>query len=448
VTFRRNISLTFSLALLSIVMMNACQRQLHFDELPADGTLSKDVGGNCKPVIVGGTFTKGKNLADTNYVQVEVNVTTEGAYTLGSDTTNGYWFSASGNFSGTGTFEVKAIAHGKPLAPGNDAFNIRFNSSSCSFAVTVAEGGVGSFSFLGAPNSCTGAVVTGTYIKGVQLDNTNTAKVQVYVTSPGTFSFSSNVVNGYQFSASGTLPNYGNQTIILNGSGSPANVGIDVFTLNAGFSSCTIVDTVKDNIPLGSQNHFPITHNSKWVYDDLSSSNDSVVRVFNDSAFVNGSMYRTMHQTSRFGNANFLFRRDVDNMYYDQGAVDRYTSTVTYNPPVIDDLPFLQEGLINNSNWVTPNYSGMATFGQTILIRYLFTCTNSNASVTVNGKSFTQVYQIQMKVQIASVGGNWGPTGEVYDLYYGNNIGLIYLKETVTGGIVQKEWAIRSWTVN
>ncbi len=155
-----------------------------------------------------------------------------------------------------------------------------------------------------------------------------------------------------------------------------------------------------------------------------------------------------MHQNSRFGAANYYFRRDASNIYYDQGPVERYTSTVTYSPPVLDDIPFMKEGLNTNDAWNSPNYSGMATFGQTILIRYLFTCTNSNASVTVNGKSFTQVYQIQMKVQIASVGGNWGPTGEVYDLYYANNIGLIYLKETVTGGIVQKEWAIRSWVVN
>jgi hypothetical protein len=447
VAINKFISLTIaSIVLLTFLFINACQRQLHFDVLPADGTLSKDASGNCKPIIVGGTFTKGKSLADTNYVQVEVNVTTEGEYKLTSDTTNGYWFSASGNFDNTGLYNVKVIAHGKPVASGNDQFNIRFNSSSCSVVIPVADGGVGSFSFLGAPNSCTGAVVSGNYIKGVQLDNTNTAKVQVYVTSPGTYSFSSNVVNGYQFSSSGNLPNYGNQTLILTASGSPANVGIDVFTLNAGFSSCTIVDTVKDAAPVTNGTHFPIKYSDRWVYDDVQSAGDSVVRVIADSINIGGALYKVMNEADRFGSRDYHYRQNGTD-YLDQGAVDRYTSSFSYSPKIIDEIPFLKEGLNVNDSWNSPTYTGVATFGQTILIRYQFVCTNNNASVVINGTMFNQVYQIQMRPQIASVGGTYGYTGEVYDLYYANNIGLIYLRENVNS-LTQKEWKLRSWIVN
>ena len=420
----------------------SCQRQLHFDETPAEATLNKDAAGGCKPVIIGGTFKKNKNLADTNFIVVEVNVTKTGTYSMRSDTVNGYWFSANGKFDNTGDVTVKMSGHGKPFNSGNDEINIHLNSSTCSVTVPVADGAVGSFSFLGAPNACSGAVVSGTYIKGVQMTSANTATVQVYVTSPGSYSFSSNLVNGYQFSSSGNLPNYGNQTITLTASGSPANTGVDVFTLNAGFSSCTIVDTVVE--ASSGNNHFPIKRRNKWVYDDLSSAGDSVVRKFQDTALVAGG-YNLMKQTTRFGDANYYFRSDADG-YFDQGSVDRYTTTVSYSPAVIAEIPFLKEGLSTNDAWNSPNYTGVATFGQTILIRYTFQCLNANASDIVNAQLYTHVYEIQMRPQIASVGGSFGPTGEVYTLYYANDIGLIYLKKTLQGN-TQMEWQLRRWEV-
>jgi hypothetical protein len=239
-------ALTLSFIILAaITIIFSCQRQLHFDQLPAEATLEKDASNNCKPVIISGIFKRSKELGDSNFITVEANVTRGGAYSIKSDTVNGYWFAGSGTFENVGSVTAKMPGHGKPLNAGSDQFIIRLNSSSCTVAVPVAQGGVAAFSFIGAPNRCAGAVVSGSYYQGVQHTNLNTATVQVYVTSPGSYSFSSNFVNGYQFSSVGYLPNYGNQTITLTASGGPANTGIDVFTLNAGFSSCTIVDTVK-----------------------------------------------------------------------------------------------------------------------------------------------------------------------------------------------------------
>jgi hypothetical protein len=435
-----------SAAALVFLIANACQRELHFDKLPAEGSLQKDASGNCKPVIIGGTFSKDKDLADTNFITVDVNVTRKGAYSIHTDTINGYWFSASGNFDNSGVISVKIHAHGKPLDVGDDQFTIKFNSSICSAKVPVIEVGLASFSFLGAPDRCRNAVVFGDYVKGVQLTNANTARVEVYVTSPGSYSFSSNVVNGYQFSSSGYLPNYGNQTLVLTASGSPASAGVDVFTINAGFSSCTIVDTVKDTPPVFNLNHFPIAYNSRWSYDDLSGGNDSVTRIFFDSSTVNGFLYNEMRQQNRFGTTNLYFRKN-GNDYYDYGDVDRYTTTVSYSPKVVADIPFMKEGLSNNESWLSPTFTGVATFGQTILLRYSFTCTTNNGSVAVNGRLFNQVYAIRMQPQIASVGGSFGNTGEVYDLYYAAGVGLIYLRLAVNG-ITNREWQLRSWVVN
>jgi hypothetical protein len=431
--------------LLLLTIAFACQRQLYFDETPAEGFLQKDVSGNCKPFTIAGALKTGTPLADTNYLEVEVEITSAGTYNIKSDTVNGYSFSGSGKFDNTGVYMVKLRGQGKPTSAGQNVFTIKFNSSTCQVTLTVLDVARASFSFLGAPDRCRGAVVSGTYIKGVQLDNTNTVKVEVYVTSPGAYSFSSNFVNGYQFSGSGNLPNYGNEILTLTGSGSPANAGIDVFTLNAGFSSCTFVDTVKEANTQTGENHFPTTYNSRWVFDDLMSTGDSVVRRIVDSTIINGFEFKIFYEQDRLGARNFYESRDGD-VYLDYGPVDRYTNSVSYQPKVLDEIQFLKEGLGNNEGWTTPTFTGVATFGQTILIRYNFLCTSNNASVIINGKQFNQVYKIQMRPQIASVGGTYGDTGEVYDLYYANNIGLIYYRKKVNG-ITQTEWNIKRWTV-
>jgi len=59
---------------------------------------------------------------------------------------------------------------------------------------------------------------------------------------------------------------------------------------------------------------------------------------------------------------------------------------------------------------------------------------------------FQQVCEIRMLPQIASVGGSFNNTGEAYDLYYANRIGLIYFRKTL-GGVAITEWTIRRWEV-
>ena len=447
--FGKHISAGLAGVLLVIFfIINACQRQLHFDETLADATLEKDAVGNCKPVIVGGTYTRSKNLTDTNYIIAEVNVISAGSYTITTDTINGYYFNAKGTFTNTGSTTVKLISHGKPINAGNDQFTVRLNATACSLSIPVVEGSAASFGFIGAPSRCTGAIVTGEYFKGVPLTNANTATVQVFVTTIGSFSFSSNFVNGCQFSASGYLSDYGNQTITLNGVGTPVDVGVNVFTLNSGFSACTIVDTVNapPPAPVGSGNHLPLVHDNSWVYDDLAFSGDSVRRYLRDSTVFGGYVYRVCHEFNHAGGTDKIFRRS-GNDYFDGGSVDRYTLVVKFSPQVLDDILFLSEGLTNNGTWYSSTYTGNTVSGQAMSLRYAFLCTNNNAIVSINGNAFSQVYEIQMKPQFAPVGGTFSDTGELYDLYYANNIGLIYLKKT-QNGTPQLEWKLRSWVVN
>ena len=124
---------------LLIIFVYACQRDLRFPQFPAAGSLQEDGNGACLPKLIAGTYIKGKDLADTNYIEVTVHVTDAGSYTITSDTINEYSFRASGNFADTGLQVVRLIGTGKPAKQGNDRFNIRFNNSNCLFVVNVLD---------------------------------------------------------------------------------------------------------------------------------------------------------------------------------------------------------------------------------------------------------------------------------------------------------------------
>jgi hypothetical protein len=71
------------------------------------------------------------------------------------------------------------------------------------------------------------------------LDIFNTVTIQVDVVSPGTYTISTNTVNGINFSASGTFTVTGTQNVTLTGTGTPAAVMLTTLTPQAGTSSCT-----------------------------------------------------------------------------------------------------------------------------------------------------------------------------------------------------------------
>src|ERR1700716_537977 len=83
-----------------LIQIFSCQRELSFENgQQAKGSLKSDVTGDCLPKNIAGTYIVGKNLGDTNYIEVDVNVTQTGNYTILTDTVNGYTFKGRGNFT-------------------------------------------------------------------------------------------------------------------------------------------------------------------------------------------------------------------------------------------------------------------------------------------------------------------------------------------------------------
>lgn len=232
--------LTIWLLLLSLCML-ACQRELHFPLVPSEGSLQKDGGGDCLPKSIQGKYIKGESLSSSSII-VDADISTIGAYRIYSDTVNGYYFEASGDFTSTGIHHVELRASGKPVAAGNDQFHIRYNNSNCVIVITVetssSSANTAVFTFDGSPNECN-AEVSGAYLPGVALAASNTVAVSVNVSTAGSYSISTTTVNGISFSGSGIFSATGVNTIILNGSGTPLSAGTINLPLSAGTSECS-----------------------------------------------------------------------------------------------------------------------------------------------------------------------------------------------------------------
>ena len=130
----------------------------------------------------------------------------------------------SGTFSGAALDSANKI---KNLSQG------KFTSTIGISGTAVSSGVLGDSS-----GNCKPVTLAGVYTQGIALTSANTVQVQVTVAVAGTYSITSNTVNGVTFSKAGTFTSTGVQTVILNGSGTPANSGNQNFTISYGNSQC------------------------------------------------------------------------------------------------------------------------------------------------------------------------------------------------------------------
>ncbi|MEI9947294.1 MAG: hypothetical protein WDN26_24170 [Chitinophagaceae bacterium] len=192
--------------------------------------------GSCMNYNLSGTYVAGTALNTSNFVTINVSVTSPGTYNISTVVSNGIVFSGSGAFIATGAQTIKLTASGTPAAAGNTNIPVTAGTSTCSFAIAV----VGPATFL---VSCATAVVTGTYEEGVALSAGNTVNIDVNVTAIGGYSVTG-TINGMTFSNSGNFTTTGPHTITLQGTGTPVADGAFNVPVTGGTGSCNFPVTV------------------------------------------------------------------------------------------------------------------------------------------------------------------------------------------------------------
>ena len=221
---------SFLLFLSAAFIISSCQKELSFEEGTARGSLKK-ASGDCLGANQVGTFKKDTLLTAGNYVDIQVDIIQTGTYVIKTDTLNGYSFSATGIVAVEGVNTIRLLASGRPVAPALDVFTVKFDTTSCqiNIVVTGTGGGGGTaarFTLVGSPTTCTGATQTNNFYATIPTNASNYVDIKVDVTTAGTYTIFTPIVNGVSFSAAGALPVGTNQNIrLLANGGMPTAAG-------------------------------------------------------------------------------------------------------------------------------------------------------------------------------------------------------------------------------
>ncbi|MES2892267.1 MAG: hypothetical protein V4725_09655 [Bacteroidota bacterium] len=410
-----------------LLLCCSCQKELYFETVAiAQATLVKNARGECTPVSFKGTYNVGSSLTDSNRVSVNIHLPNAGNVKIHSDTVNGYFFSYAGVLTDTGIVSIQLKGYGKPIKAGVDVFVVRLGTSECTTSITVGDPSFpASYSLSGSGSRCMSDSVYGVYTSGTLTDTSNRIAVQLNVVKPGSYTIRTDTVNGYSFSGKGILPNKGIQTVFLQASGTPLQVGTNTFRVKADSSFCSLTVNVLLTQAVTSADLFPLTFKSNWNYTG-NVFPVATARSITDSLVVDSDLYKKMHEALTPGPAqDFLFRKQGDN-YYEYGNAEKYTSTITFNPAVTGNILFLKENMQAGNHWYSDLYTGHATFGQDVNLQYHFTCLEADVSVVIDGKAFVHVYKVSLVPQLAAVRLPPGDTHEKFVFWYAKGIGLIY----------------------
>ncbi len=134
-------TLRFSIILSVLFMFMACQKEYSVEKGGFGGAATGELVdslGNCKSAEVKGTYKVDTPLNNsTNYVNIQVNFTSQGKYKIYSDTVNGMWFIDSGFTVSTGAAVIKLKGYGTPILNKTSDFALIFNNNLCAFSVPV-----------------------------------------------------------------------------------------------------------------------------------------------------------------------------------------------------------------------------------------------------------------------------------------------------------------------
>jgi len=419
----------------TLIFLSACQKEKSFESgtSPSAGLLQSDVSGDCLPKTINGVYEEGKVLvADSNTIDVTVNVTQAGSYTVYTDTVNGFYFRGTGTFSGTGTKTVKLTGNGTPVNDGISNFTVTYTTSQCIVPVTVVPAGSSStqavYTLSGSPNVCMNFSVAGTYVVNAAMTPANTVTININVTTAGTYSLTTATSNGITFSGTGTLTALGAQTIVLTASGVPVAAGPTNFVVDPGTSVCSFTIDVTAGTALST--YFPLTAGSNWSYIFDQVQDDSVfMRMKPGTVSLAGNQYSVMEYTfdAATGFDDFGNYRQVGGDYHTYADMGDYFGL---DNPVNIDYIFLKDNVAAGTNWQSGPIDGTITDSTGVFpvsLRISFTIDQKDVSVTVGGTTYNNVIVVTEKYEIFD-GAAWQSLTELlgyYKTYYAKDIGLI-----------------------
>ena len=271
---------------------------------------------------------------------------------------------------------------------------------------------------LGATDgNCEEVVINGEYKQGITLLPSNTVEIKVVVATPGTYNIYTNSVNGISFSKQGMFTTSGPQTITLNGSGTPAFQGDQMFTLHYGNSQCAFKVNFLQGVT-ASNDYYPLTANTNWTYSD--GTNSIKNQVLANKKVINGINFSIIASYKPPTSPTFdtlLLARKTANLYYafgDHGAI------LQLDDPVYGELPFLDHNVATGNGWTTNVLDGKLA-GVPITFFYKYTILAKGVPEIVGGFNFPDIIKVKQEIFINSTLVNTSET------WYAKNVGPVKL---------------------
>ena len=245
----RRISGVCAGVLMILLLFIKCKKEYSYEGGTAIFSMVNQ-GGSCLGKL-SGNYYSAIPLSDSNFVQLQVEVTTPGRFSLQTNTRAGILFSTSGSFADTGLQTILLTGIGTPDSIGDFSFTPEIPGT-CSFTVTInaKQAELADYSLSGSPNQCANTLVLGQYLTGTALTGANTVVLNVDVISPGYYSIGTDTLNGIYFFASGNFTKSGSTTVTMAGLGTPTNAQNLVFTPRGNNSSgCTFKLSIQNSGP-------------------------------------------------------------------------------------------------------------------------------------------------------------------------------------------------------
>jgi len=425
--------LFFTFTVTTLFIFFSCQKELSFElkNTPAQGSLQSDASDECLPKTVAGSYVARKVLNDSNFIEIDINISKAGTYTISTDTVNGYSFHGTGNLAAPGVNSVKLKGQGTPTSAGTNTFLISFDSTFCYVQVTVLPAGAGGpavFTLQGSGATCLDYNIQGTYVVGTLLTASNKVDIKVDVTTIGTYSISTTATNGMTFSGTGTFGGPGIQIVTLNGSGTPVTAGSTTVTITAGATSCTFDVTVSAIPPPLLNDYFPRTTNSNWSYEWNDDPTDTLLQKASSLTIsALGNTYNVFIGTldASMGFDTLGYYRKSGGDYYQYLEMGGYLGQDSNS--VWMEFIFLKDNQPAGTAWNSNQFIIMQN-GSLYTIRIALSVLQKDVSATVNGQTYSNTIVIQEKYEIFA-GGVWNDLSAAgfgyYKNYYAKGVGLI-----------------------
>ncbi len=377
-----------------------------------------------------GTYNAGQVLVAANTVLTSVNVTATGTYDLGTDTVNGIYFRATNVFTTPGVQSITLSGYGTPTVSGSFNYHLTNGTTTCTFSITVGGGGpAAAYTLGGSPGNCTGVTPAGTYAQNTAMTSGNTVKVDVTVTTPGSYNLLVLAVNGVSFSAAGTFTIIGAQQVTLNASGTPLAAGpFNYVITGAGGTTCTFTITYTAAPPVANLDYIPMTTFSNWS-TKLKGGNPedtTYMQVSADSKTFGANSYRIFELKDTGTPVDSLFFRKNGGLYYqyfsdDFGILDA---------PYTTDMLVLDSTKTAGYTWSTN--LGMNTAGGGVITIMSAKITGEiiqkGATAIVSGNNYNNVIKVlyTYSAVVPLMGGNITIATE--ERWYAKGYGVIYSK--------------------